>query len=1141
MKKAVQKMCAAFIAAFVFALCLFAKPNTAQAAGGGWLYLNPGDNTWYYYVDGVVDTSYTGLAQNDFGWWYVSNGTIDWNYTGMAANEFGWWYVSGGTIDWNYTGMAANDFGWWYITNGVLDWNYTGMAANDFGWWYMTNGALDWNYTGMAANDFGWWYITNGALDWNYTGMAANDFGWWYMTNGALNWNYTGMAANDFGWWYITNGALDLSFHGIGSNAYGYWYYNNGVIDFNFNGEFTFNGMTYDVTGGFAVPREDIFRVGNAATGELTGGVYMIRSNSNPNYALTVEESATAEGGYNLVMSKITGANSQKFLVVKDEASSTYCFMSLAYIDANGDDASHKWLINSYNHGWGTNAFTDNIQVTSDSVNGTKNWTVTETSAGVYTIAIARTDYTFYMTSEDNSNVGTALWSNAGTQTFNFVSPYTQILADGAYTIAASDNTAAMLSAKDASVKDDTPITLADASEGSEQLFYINCIDSSKGLYKIKNANSQRFVYTKGSISIGTAVMQAQGTDNIDQTWYIQKNTNGTYSFISANSYQYLTLNGAAASETSLQQAIGHDTSAQRFVLTPKSFGQESLTTGIYSFGNNNYRISSLGNGVYTVYSLTQNGFCAANGNGSMYFAASSDAAEAKWLVTKTSDGYVFQSAAHQTYMTSDAGLSSNAENISISDLNASVTDYSVKYDLSALNALDSLNGIQVISRLHTLGLSRSDLMNPEANMTSLNTNIQSALSGLPTQTVQYTGTDVDDLNQFLQNNTGKIVQLTQDIQVYKNTNGSFGIIMVPSDTILDGNGHRLVMKAGYTEAPDVGVVLYVYKDGVIPSTNCGVKNLSTDIPYVNSINVFSADNILIENNTLNNATKSGIMISDEYGSTVNGIIRGNTINNVGDDAIAVYGNHSNLLIDSNRISGAKGFAGIAISCLQNGQQIRVDNETTGPHDIIVTGNVVSGCSGEALYCIGSYKTYITYNTLRDSILEGVCLDSGCIGNYFAHNEVVNNGIAGGLPGVSIDNGIYNIVDSNNVYNNSCSGIKLVRTGLGNIIVNNICTDNAYNQMGAKSSGIDIEPLAVETENLGYIDGLGSNWNVVLNNTVTGSHDFGVFIADDDTANNGGSSCENVIMYNKFSSAYTFGAADFSSMSSTVKNNITLN
>ena len=112
-------------------------------------------------------------------------------------------------------------------------------------------------------------------------------------------------------------------------------------------------------------------------------------------------------------------------------------------------------------------------------------------------------------------------------------------------------------------------------------------------------------------------------------------------------------------------------------------------------------------------------------------------------------------------------------------------------------------------------------------------------------------------------------------------------------------------------------------------------------------------------------------------------------------------------------------------------------------------------------------------------------------------------------------------------------------TAVQEYIVNEI--QDVYRLQGAKSSGIDIEPLAVETENLGYIDGLGSNWNVVLNNTVTGSHDFGVFIADDDTANNGGSSCENVIMYNKFSSAYTFGAADFSSMSSTVKNNITLN
>lgn len=148
--------------------------------------------------------------------------------------------------------------------------------------------------------------------------------------------------------------------------------------------------------------------------------------------------------------------------------------------------------------GWGTDAYTDNVQVTSDSVGGTKNWTVAEISGGVYTIAIVRPDYTFYMTDEGNSNVGTALWSNAAAQTFNFVSPYTQTIADGAYTIAASDNTGLMLSAKDASVKDDAPIVLDDASEGTEQLFYINCIDSANGIYKIKNANSQQFYVYKG-------------------------------------------------------------------------------------------------------------------------------------------------------------------------------------------------------------------------------------------------------------------------------------------------------------------------------------------------------------------------------------------------------------------------------------------------------------------------------------------------------------------------------------------------------------------------------------------------------------------------------------------------------------------
>ncbi len=172
------------------------------------------DGVWYYYKDGKVDTTYTGMAKNEYGWWYMTNGKLDTKYTGMAKNEYGWWYMTNGKLDTKYTGMAKNQYGWWYMTNGKLDTKYTGMAKNEYGWWYMTNGKLDTKYTGMAKNQYGWWYMTNGKLDTKYTGMAKNQYGWWYMTNGKLDAKYTGLAENDYGTWYMQNGKIDTKFSG---------------------------------------------------------------------------------------------------------------------------------------------------------------------------------------------------------------------------------------------------------------------------------------------------------------------------------------------------------------------------------------------------------------------------------------------------------------------------------------------------------------------------------------------------------------------------------------------------------------------------------------------------------------------------------------------------------------------------------------------------------------------------------------------------------------------------------------------------------------------------------------------------------------------------------------------------------------
>lgn len=56
------------------------------------------DGSWRAYRGDVVDTSFTGLASNDYGWWYVTNGVVDFSYNGSADNEYGSWLVKDGKL-----------------------------------------------------------------------------------------------------------------------------------------------------------------------------------------------------------------------------------------------------------------------------------------------------------------------------------------------------------------------------------------------------------------------------------------------------------------------------------------------------------------------------------------------------------------------------------------------------------------------------------------------------------------------------------------------------------------------------------------------------------------------------------------------------------------------------------------------------------------------------------------------------------------------------------------------------------------------------------------------------------------------------------------------------------------------------------
>ena len=214
------------------------------------------DGNWYMYSDGLVNTDFNGMAENEYGWWKITNGTVDFSYNGLDYNEYGWWKFNNGTVDFSYNGMTENEYGWWKFNNGTVDFSYNGMAENEYGWWKFTDGILDLSYDGMAENEYGWWKFTNGLLDFNYNGIAKNEYGYWKFTNGTIDFDLNEMIYDDeYGWVKVTNGLVDLEYNGIAQNEYGYWKFTDGKLDFDYNGEYTWENDTYTVVNGYAVKK----------------------------------------------------------------------------------------------------------------------------------------------------------------------------------------------------------------------------------------------------------------------------------------------------------------------------------------------------------------------------------------------------------------------------------------------------------------------------------------------------------------------------------------------------------------------------------------------------------------------------------------------------------------------------------------------------------------------------------------------------------------------------------------------------------------------------------------------------------------------------------------------------------------------
>ncbi len=174
------------------------------------------DGDWYYYVDGVWQSDYTGLVKYTNGsgsWWYVVDGKINFNYTGLVKYVTGsWYYVVNGKVDYSATGLVKHSTGsWWYVVNGRMQSSYNGFVKHTSGSWYLVEaGKVNKSYTGLAKHTTGtWYYAKNGIIDFSFTGIVPYSNGKsYYVVKGRIDRTYTGTVTYNGKTYKVVNGVV---------------------------------------------------------------------------------------------------------------------------------------------------------------------------------------------------------------------------------------------------------------------------------------------------------------------------------------------------------------------------------------------------------------------------------------------------------------------------------------------------------------------------------------------------------------------------------------------------------------------------------------------------------------------------------------------------------------------------------------------------------------------------------------------------------------------------------------------------------------------------------------------------------------------------------------------------------------------
>lgn len=226
-------------------------------------YVEDTADQYYYVIDGVVDTTFTGPVTGTIdglkAWYYVTEGKLDREFKGFALVGSSWMYFTNGFVDktlnadhyGTFWGTVDGVSGWYVVKKGKAYPEFKGFALVGESWYYFTDGQIDKTLNedfygtvyGTVGEEKGYFVVKKGKVYPEYTGFALVGSSWMYYKDGKMDKSVTGARIinikGDKRWYYVKSGKVIMDYTGFAEVSSSTMYFKNGKIDKTVTGIFT--------------------------------------------------------------------------------------------------------------------------------------------------------------------------------------------------------------------------------------------------------------------------------------------------------------------------------------------------------------------------------------------------------------------------------------------------------------------------------------------------------------------------------------------------------------------------------------------------------------------------------------------------------------------------------------------------------------------------------------------------------------------------------------------------------------------------------------------------------------------------------------------------------------------------------------